>query len=107
MPILAASWMIGQGVSSRSSHSAAAGRITSAAKPCSQSRTASWSGPGSREKVLMVPPVNGFAHGVVSGAAARVGVGVRGRAVVRPGSWARRRQGAVRAHATGVLPGVT
>ena len=30
-PIFAASWMIGQGVSSRSSHSAAAGRMTSAA----------------------------------------------------------------------------
>ncbi len=32
-PIFAASWMIGQGVFSFSSHSCAAGRITSAAKP--------------------------------------------------------------------------
>ena len=37
-PIFAASWMIGQGVFSFSSHSCAAGRITSAAKPCTHSR---------------------------------------------------------------------
>src|SRR5215472_655861 len=36
-PILAASSRIGQGVSSRSSHSAAAGRITSLANACTQS----------------------------------------------------------------------
>ncbi len=37
-PILAASWMIGQGVCSRSSHSAAAGRTVCSANPCTQSR---------------------------------------------------------------------
>src|SRR6185437_12750413 len=37
-PILAASWRIGQGVCSRSSHSAAAGLITAAANSCTQSR---------------------------------------------------------------------
>jgi hypothetical protein len=37
-PILAASWITGQGVSSRSSHSAAAGRMTSAAKVWAQFR---------------------------------------------------------------------
>ncbi len=37
-PIFAASWMIGHGVSSRSSHSCAAGRTTSAANPWTQSR---------------------------------------------------------------------
>src|SRR3712207_7048974 len=37
-PILAASWITGQGVSSRSSHSEAAGRTTSSANPCTQSR---------------------------------------------------------------------
>src|SRR5271155_2857641 len=39
MPTLAASWITGQGVSSRSSHSAAAGRMTSVANWCTQSRT--------------------------------------------------------------------
>ncbi len=48
-PILAASCRTGQGVCSRSSHSAPAGRITSAAKPCTQSRISRTSGPGSRE----------------------------------------------------------
>src|SRR5215475_7510583 len=48
-PILAASWMIGHGVSSRSSHSAAAGRTTSSAKPCTQSRRSRWSSVRSRE----------------------------------------------------------
>ena len=35
--------MIGQGVSSRSSHSWAAGRMTSCAKPWTQSRMSRWS----------------------------------------------------------------
>src|ERR1700704_5325758 len=35
--------MIGHGVSSRSSHSWAAGRTTPSAKPCTQSRMSSWS----------------------------------------------------------------
>ncbi len=48
-PILAACSRIGQGVSSRSSHSAAAGRITSSANPCTQLRISRRSGPGSRE----------------------------------------------------------
>ena len=49
-PILAASWMIGHGVSSRSSHSAAAGRITSVANSCTQSRMWTRSGDSSKEK---------------------------------------------------------
>src|SRR5215218_669315 len=44
--------MIGQGVSSRSSHSDAAGRTTSLAKPCTQSRTSFWSWVSSSENVL-------------------------------------------------------
>ena len=40
-PMFAASWMIGHGVSSRSSHSAAAGRTTSDAKSCTH--FCSWS----------------------------------------------------------------
>ena len=47
-PILAASSMIGHGVSSRSSHSAAAGLITFAANPWTQSRISRRPGPGSR-----------------------------------------------------------
>ena len=43
--------MIGHGVSSRSSHSAAAGRTTSAAKPWTQSRMSFWSWLSSSEKV--------------------------------------------------------
>src|SRR3954454_25998 len=42
-PIFAASWMIGHGVSSRSSHSAAAGRTTPSAKPWTHSRMSFWS----------------------------------------------------------------
>src|SRR5215208_4526178 len=42
--------MIGQGVSSRSSHSDAAGRTTSAAKPWTQSRMSRWSSERSRLK---------------------------------------------------------
>ena len=37
-PIFAASWITGHGVSSRSSHSEAAGRTTPSAKPWTQSR---------------------------------------------------------------------
>ena len=54
-PIFAASWMIGHGVSSRSSHSCAAGRITSAAKPCTQSRMSFWSWVSCSEKVTSWP----------------------------------------------------
>src|SRR3954451_25267705 len=42
-PILAASWMIGHGVSSRSSHSEAAGRTTFSANPWTHSRMSFWS----------------------------------------------------------------
>ncbi len=55
MPIFAASWMTGQGVSSRSSHSAAAGRITSAAKPWSHSLTCFWSSLSSSVNSAMFP----------------------------------------------------
>ena len=48
-PIFAASWITGQGVSSRSSHSAAAGRTTPSAKPCTQSRMSFWSCESSSE----------------------------------------------------------
>ena len=46
--------MIGQGVLSFSSHSCAAGRITSAAKPCTQSRTSFWSWVRASEKLTSV-----------------------------------------------------
>ena len=49
-PILAASWMIGHGVCSFSSHSWAAGRTTSAANPWTQSRMSFWSWVSSSEK---------------------------------------------------------
>ena len=49
-PTLAASAMIGHGVSSRSSHSAAAGRITSSANSCTQSLTVVTSSDNSSEK---------------------------------------------------------
>lgn len=55
MPTLAASWMTGQGVSSRSSHSDAAYRITSAANPWSQSRTCFWSSLSSSVNSAMFP----------------------------------------------------
>src|SRR5689334_16023319 len=42
--------MTGQGVSSRSSHSDAAGRTTPSAKPCTQSRRSRWSSVSSIEK---------------------------------------------------------
>ena len=47
---MAASWITGQGVSSRSSHSAAAGRTTFSAKPWTQSRMSFWSWFSSSEK---------------------------------------------------------
>ena len=46
--------MIGHGVSSRSSHSAAAGRTTSSAKPWTQSRTSRWSWLSSSENGVAV-----------------------------------------------------
>src|SRR5215213_7430282 len=45
--------MIGQGVSSRSSHSATAGRTTRSAKPCTQSRTSRWSSVSSSENAAV------------------------------------------------------
>src|SRR5487761_979007 len=61
-PIFAASWRTGQGVCSRSSHSAAAGRITPAAKSCTQSRISRRSLLSSRENPgvgsLMLPNSN-------------------------------------------------
>ena len=60
---MAASSSTGHGVSSRSSHSAAAGLITDSANPCSQSRISTRSSPSSREKAaglssLMLPKSN-------------------------------------------------
>src|SRR5947209_1294455 len=51
MPAFAASLMTGHGVSSRSSHSCAAGRITSAENSWSHLRSSCWSSLSSREKV--------------------------------------------------------
>jgi hypothetical protein len=51
-PIFAASWITGHGVSSRSSHSDAAGRITSAAKVWAQSRSSRCSSLIPSENVL-------------------------------------------------------
>ena len=48
--------MIGQGVSSRSSHSWAAGRTTSSAKPWTQSRMSFWSCVRLSENVVSAPP---------------------------------------------------
>jgi hypothetical protein len=53
-PTLAASWMIGHGVSSRSSHSAAAGRMTVSANSWTQSRTCTTSSDNSNEKVASI-----------------------------------------------------
>ena len=53
-PILAASSMIGHGVSSRSSHSAAAGLITSLANACTQSLVCRTSSESARENPLAV-----------------------------------------------------
>ena len=55
-PTFAASWMIGHGVSSRSSHSAAAGRMTFAAKSCTQSRTWMTSSESSSENDMATGP---------------------------------------------------
>src|ERR1044072_8328715 len=66
--------MIGQGVSSRSSHSEAAGRTTSLAKPCTQSRTSFWSWVSSSENVLS--PVSGSS--TVGARAPRVACGGAG-----------------------------
>src|ERR671935_1749464 len=48
--------MIGHGVSSRSSHSCAAGRTTPSAKPCTHSRMSFWSWLSSRLKPASAPP---------------------------------------------------
>ena len=61
-PTLAASWMIGHGVSSRSSHSAAAGRTTSTANSWTQSRTWITSSGSSRENVMATDPFDGLLH---------------------------------------------
>ncbi len=53
---MAASWITGQGVSSRSSHSAAAGRTTLSANPWTQSRMSSWSWESSIEKLDSAEP---------------------------------------------------
>src|SRR3954453_9061626 len=80
-PIFAASWMSGQGVSSRSSHSAAAGRTTPSANPRTQSGTSRWSSVSSIAK----PPGTGSASR-------------SGRSVVLTSSLLSSRGGGVRAH---------
>src|SRR5947208_4010529 len=54
--MLAASWMIGHGVSSRSSHSWAAGRTTVSAKSCTHFSIWSWSSLRSRENSGIATP---------------------------------------------------
>src|SRR6185437_9421386 len=66
--------MIGHGVSSRSSHSWAAGRITSAAKPCTQSRMSFWSWLSSSEKVTSWPAAPEIASTAASAASVAAGV---------------------------------
>ena len=58
--------MTGHGVSSRSSHSAAAGRTTPSAKPCTQSRTSRWSSESSREKAAGAAASGAVGAGAVS-----------------------------------------
>ena len=53
---MAASWITGQGVSSRSSHSAAAGRTTLSENPWTHSRMSSWSWESSIEKLESAEP---------------------------------------------------
>ena len=77
-PIFAASWMIGHGVSSRSSHSWAAGRITSAAKPCTQSRMSFWSWVSCSEKVTSWPAAPVIASTAASAAWVDSGVATGG-----------------------------
>ena len=52
-PICAASWTMGHGNSSRSSHSWAAGRTTLSAKSCTHFWICSWSSSSASEKVVM------------------------------------------------------
>ena len=58
-PFLAASWMMGHGVSSRSSHSAPAGRTTVSANSWTHFWIWSWSSFSSREKSDMWPSLGG------------------------------------------------
>src|SRR6476659_10684630 len=69
-PTLAASWMIGHGVSSRSSHSAAAGRTTCSAKPCTQSRMSRWSSESSNENGVGSPGASPLAAAAAAAAGA-------------------------------------
>ncbi len=73
-PIFAASWMIGHGVCSFSSHSWAAGRITSAAKPCTQSRMSFWSWVSASENVTSWLAAPAIASTAASAASVTVGL---------------------------------
>ena len=70
--MLAASWMIGHGVSSRSSHSWAAGRMTFSAKSWTHFWSWSWSSSRSRENSDMVH-CSDLARGPLSTAVTGVG----------------------------------
>src|ERR1700685_1997977 len=61
--------MIGHGVCSFSSHSCSAGRTTSAAKPCTQSRMSFWSCVSSSENVTSCPAAPEIASTAASAAA--------------------------------------
>ena len=66
--------MIGQGVSSRSSHSDAAGRTTPSANPCTQSRMSFWSWFSSSENGVSVAVAASMAdHGDAATAAGGAG----------------------------------
>src|ERR1700704_2855548 len=85
--------MIGHGVSSRSSHSWAAGRITSAAKPCTQSRMSFWSWLSASENVTSWPAAPEIASTAASAASVAAGVARSDVADADIGgfSWSRRR----------------
>ena len=72
-PMLAASWMIGQGVSSCSSYSAAAGRITFSAKSWTHFCICSWSSLRSSEKSAMGGAPSCCLRVLASGAIGRTG----------------------------------
>src|ERR1700760_173132 len=85
--------MIGHGVCSFSSHSAAAGRITSAAKPWTQSRMSFWSWLSASENVTSWPAAPEIASTAASAASVVAGVARSDVADADIGgfSWGRRR----------------
>ena len=104
MPARAASWMTGHGVCSRSSHSAATGRMTSVENSCSHFCSVTWSSVNARVKPVMSAPGvgvtcgnSGSGHG---GASRRAGSHGRSLDEVLPAdkSWLHGCRHLVRAH---------